>query len=188
MLEAFFPSNNSFKLHDFADSNWALCLDTRKSITIFCVLLGNSLLSWRLKKQNIVSHSSTVVEYQALTSLTCEIQCLSYLYANFRTNFSTPASLYCDSKYAIYLAHNPTFHEHNKYIELDFHVIQEKLQFKLVHLLLVPSNSQLVDILTKQLHASLFNSLLSKLGLLTIHTPTCGIDVNITKQVSYIIS
>ncbi|MCH79973.1 retrovirus-related Pol polyprotein from transposon TNT 1-94 [Trifolium medium] len=169
-----FSSSSSLKLHGFADSDWARCPDTRKSVTGYCVLLGNSLISWRSKKQNTVSRSSTEAEYRALASLTCEIQWLSYLFHDFNIQFSQPASLYCDSKSAIYLAHNPTFHERSKYIELDCHVIREKLQSKLIHLFPVPSSSQLADVFTKPLHSPSFCSLLSKLGLCNIHSPTCG--------------
>src|SRR3954463_6647633 len=103
-----FSSTSSLKLHRFLDSGWARCLDSRKSVTGFCVLLGDSLLSWRSKKQNTVSRSSTEAEYRALASLTCEIQWLRFLFDDFRIPFSEPASIYCDSKFAIYLAHNPT--------------------------------------------------------------------------------
>lgn len=170
----FFSSTSPLKLHGFADSDWARCPDTRKSVTGFCVLLGNSPISWCSKKQNTDSRSSTEAEYRALASLTCEVQWLSYLFADFQITFPTPASLYCDSKSAIYLAHNPTFHERNKHIELDCHVIREKLHSKLIHLLPVPSESQLADVFTKPLHAPLFNSFMSKLGLCSIHTPTYG--------------
>lgn len=130
-----------------------------KSVTGYCVLLGNSLISWRSNKQNVVSRFSTKAEYRALASLTCEILWLCYLFAFFHITFPDPASIYCDRKSAIYHTHNHTFHERSKHIELDCHVIRKKLTLKLVHLLPVPSSSQLAALLTKSLHFPLFRSL-----------------------------
>ena len=83
-----------------------------------------------------------------------------------------PAPVYCDSKSAIYLAHNPAFHERSKNIELDCHVIREKIQSKLLHLLPISTVDQLMDMFTKPLHSPALTSILSKFGLCSIHSPT----------------
>ena len=59
------------ELHAYSDANWAGDLTDRYSITGFCFLLGTSLVSWRSKKQDVVSHSSTKAEYRALADTTC---------------------------------------------------------------------------------------------------------------------
>lgn len=166
-----FSASSSLKLCGFADSDWARCSETRKSVTGFCVLLGSSLICWKSKKQNTVSRSSTEAEYRALASLSCELQWLQYLFHYFLIQFPQPASVYCDSKSAIYLAHNPTFHERSKHIELDCHVVREKILSKLLHLLPISTVAQLADVFTKSLHSPAFNSNLSKLGLCSIQSP-----------------
>ncbi|XP_061361892.1 uncharacterized mitochondrial protein AtMg00810-like [Gastrolobium bilobum] len=170
----FFPANNELLLSVFADSDWACCPDTRRSVTGFCMFLGSSLISWKSKKQTTVSRFSSKAEYRALAALTCEIQWLCYLLRDLQIPVLRPASVYCDNQSAIYLAHNPTFHERSKHIELDCHITREKIQAGLLHLLLVSSSMQLANVFTKALHPSPFNHLVSRLGFSDLHSPACG--------------
>lgn len=64
------------------------------------------------------------------------------------------------------------FRERSKHIELDCHVICEKLQSKLIYLVPVSTKSQLADAFTKPLHSPSLSSILSKLELYSIHSPT----------------
>ena len=167
-----FSASSSLTLCAFADSDWARCPTSRKSVTGFCVLLGSSLICWKSKKQNTVSRSSTEAEYRALASLTCELQWLQFLLQDLMIFLPQPASVYCDSKSAIYLAHNPAFHERSKHIELDCHVVREKINSKLIHLLPISTKDQLADAFTKPLHYPIFSSIMFKLGLCSLHSPT----------------
>ncbi|XP_050887419.1 uncharacterized mitochondrial protein AtMg00810-like [Lathyrus oleraceus] len=139
----FFSSNSKLQLFGFADSDWARCPDTRKSVTGYSVMLGSSLLCWKSKKQHTVSRSSTEAEYRALPSITYELQWLHFLFQDFLVQFEQPAFMFSDSKYAVYLAHNPTFHERSKHIVLDCYVIREYMNSKLIHLLPISTHNQL---------------------------------------------
>ncbi|RDX58626.1 hypothetical protein CR513_62046, partial [Mucuna pruriens] len=48
-----------------------------------------------------------------------------------------PISVYCDNKYFISIAQNPTFHKRTKHIKIDCHLVWDKLQADITHLLLV---------------------------------------------------
>nr|KYP71896.1 Copia protein [Cajanus cajan] len=150
------------------------CLDTRRSITGFSIYLGSSLISWKSQKQATVSRSSFEVEYQALANATCELQWLTYLLEDFGVSFLCPAFLYCDNQSTLHIAANPMFHERTKHIELDCHLVREKLHSGLLKLLPITSANQLANIYTKALPPSAFNFLQCKLGMYNIHSQLEG--------------
>ena len=69
----YFSASSSVHLKAFANSDWGACKDMRRSISGFCVFLGDSLISWKYKKKSFVSRSSTEAEYRVMANVTCEL-------------------------------------------------------------------------------------------------------------------
>lgn len=69
----FYYAASDIKLTAYSDADWASCPYSRQSITGYCMLLGDSLVSWRAKKQPTVSRSSSEAEYMAMADATCEL-------------------------------------------------------------------------------------------------------------------
>ncbi|XP_044497649.1 uncharacterized mitochondrial protein AtMg00810-like [Mangifera indica] len=67
------PRKKDLKVTAYCDSDWGTCLMTRRSLTGFCLKLGDSLISWKTKKQSTVSLSSAEAEYKAIAKTTCKI-------------------------------------------------------------------------------------------------------------------
>lgn len=136
-------------LRAFSDADYGGCLDTRRSTTGYCVFLGNSLLSWKSKKQETVSKSSTEAEYRAMSTTCSEVVWLRRLLADFGIHSSSPTPMYCDNESAVKIATNPIFHERTKHIEIDCHFVREKFNDGLISLPHVASRDQLADFFTK---------------------------------------
>ena len=119
----YFSSHSSLTLQAYSDADWAGDPIDRRSTIGYCFLLGDSLISWRSKKQTVVARSNTEVEYRAMTAITAELIWLRLLLQDLGVDCSTITKLHCDNRSAIQIAHNDVFHERTKHIEIDCHFI-----------------------------------------------------------------
>lgn len=140
-------------LTSYCDFDWASCPNTRRSVTGYTVKLGDSLISWKSKKQQTISRSSAEAKYRSLAALFAELVWLAGLLKELHVPITYPISVFTDSKSVIQIAENPVFHEQTKHIEIDCHFIREKVKSNFISPQYICTALQLADILTKGLGA-----------------------------------
>jgi hypothetical protein len=163
-------NNSSNEICSYSDANWAGSYD-RKSTTGFCTFIGENLVTWKNKKQNVVARSSVEMEYRVMTSTASELIWIKQLLRDMGLKVDKPIQIFYDNQVAQHIALNPIFHERTKHIEIDCHFIREKLQAKEIETPFVRSEDQLTDIFMKGLEPRPFNENTDKFELIDIYNP-----------------
>ncbi|XP_016195683.1 uncharacterized protein LOC107636703 [Arachis ipaensis] len=110
LIPSFFPPVD-LSLTAYSDSDWGACPDSHRSVSDYCYFLGQSLISWKSKKQTTMARSSVEAEYCALALATYEGLWLSYILRDSKLPLRSPIRLYRDNNFALHIAANPVFHE-----------------------------------------------------------------------------
>ncbi|GAV63819.1 hypothetical protein CFOL_v3_07337 [Cephalotus follicularis] len=166
------PKEVDYFQKTYSDADWAGCPVDRRSTSGYCIFLGGNLVSWKSKKQPVVSRSSAEAEYRAMANVTRELQWIHMLLTEIGFSATRPSTLHCDNKYAMHIASNSVFQERTKHIEVDCHYVREKVncgELKLVH---TRSEEQLADIFTKPLRSGRVSYICHQLGLYDMYAPT----------------
>nr|GEY89862.1 putative copia-type protein [Tanacetum cinerariifolium] len=118
----------------------------RRSTSGYFSLVGGNLVTWRSKKQNVVSLLSAEAEFRGIAKGLAEALWIRKLVSEieFPPRGSTQIM--------------------TKHVEVDRHFIKEKLEAGIIELPFVKSSDQLADLLTKAVGTDIFHKCLSKLN------------------------
>ena len=147
----------------YCDANWIGSPVGRRSISGYCVIIRDNLISWKSKKQDVAAMSSAEAEYRVMTLATCELIWLKQLLQELRFGKDKQMTLVCDNQAALHIASNLVFHERTKHIEVDNYFIQEKIALGCMNTSFVNSSDQLADIFTKCLRGPRIQYICNKL-------------------------
>ncbi|CAN6715703.1 unnamed protein product [Malus baccata var. baccata] len=151
-----YSATAAVSLNAFSDADWAVDLNTRRSVTGYVVFLGQNPISWQLKKQTSVSRSSTEAEYKALAHTAADITWVCHILKDLNVFLPHPPVIHCDNMFAISLSANPVFHSRIKHLDTNYHFVRERVQQGDLEVVYIPTDDQAADILTKGLHSPAF--------------------------------
>ncbi|KAG7536916.1 GAG-pre-integrase domain [Arabidopsis suecica] len=163
--------NKNTEIVGYCDADYAGDKNDRRSTTGYCTFIGGNLVTWRSKKQKVVSLSSAEAEYRAMRKLTTELMWLKALLKDFGIDTPQPITMHCDNQAAIHIATNSVFHERTKHIEVDCHKVREQIQLGVILPHYTESEEQLADIFTKGASTKVCEYIHQKLGLVDLTRP-----------------
>ncbi|KDR64930.1 hypothetical protein GALMADRAFT_82505 [Galerina marginata CBS 339.88] len=136
----------------------------RRSTQGYYFSLAGASIKWHSKTQTLVSTSSTMAEYMALSD--CARDCAWYKILFEELGQPIPyVPLYGDSHGAVFNAQNPVTQKGIKHIEIRYHYIREQIELGTIKIFVVPTAENTADMFTKNLGPMLFTKHRQALGL-----------------------
>ena len=162
----------SLSLAGFADSDYANCRDTSRSISGYCFSLGSGMISWSSKKQKHATDSSCYAEYIALHHANKETVFLRELLEGLGFPPDTSTPLKCDNDAARRLVGDQSNHVNVKHFCVKYHTTRDLVDEGIVHIVRIPSADNVADIFTKALARPTFINFRDLLGLKSPASPS----------------
>ena len=109
-----------WELTCFVDSDWSSDPINRKSISGWAIFIGNNLISWGSKQQNILATSSTEAEFVAISEVCKDIVFIIKILEFLDIKVELPVTVKVDNTGAIFIADNSvvkrTKRKHTRYL------------------------------------------------------------------------
>ncbi|GKE48366.1 hypothetical protein Tco_1479624, partial [Tanacetum coccineum] len=132
----------------YTDSDYAGASLDRKSTTGGCQFLGSRFISCKYKKQTIVANSTTEAEYVAASNCCGQVLLIQNQLLDYEYNFVN-TKIFIDNKSTICIVKNLVFHLKTKHIEIRHHFIIDSNEKKLIQMVKIHTDQNVVDFLTK---------------------------------------
>ncbi|GKC65019.1 hypothetical protein Tco_1097617, partial [Tanacetum coccineum] len=162
-LGLWYPRDSPFELEAFSDSDYAGASLDKKSTTGGCQFLSRRLISWQCKKQTIVANSTTEAEYDGAAHCCGQVLWIQNQMMDYGFNFMN-TKIHIDNESTICVVKNPVHHSRTKHIEIRHHFIRDCYEKRLIDVLKIHTDLNVVDLLTKGFEVTRFNFLVDKHG------------------------
>ncbi|XP_057982225.1 secreted RxLR effector protein 161-like [Malania oleifera] len=152
----------------YSDSDFAGCVDTRKSTFGYVYLLAGGAISWKSVKQSIIATSTMEAEFVACVEATVQANWLQNFISGLGIVDSIAKSLkiYCDNSATIFFSKNDKYSKGVKHMELKYFVVKEDVQKQKVSIEHISTDCMIADPLMKGLPPKTFIGHVEKMGII----------------------
>ena len=135
----------------FSDSDYAGCIDDKKSTSGYIFMMAEGAVSWKSVKQTLTTSSTMEAEYVACYEATCHVIWLQNFISALEVvpSISRSLKLLCDNFATVSFSRNTRSTSRSKHIDVKFFFFKEKVAKSLISIEHMPTTSMLVDPRTK---------------------------------------
>ncbi|RVX07895.1 Retrovirus-related Pol polyprotein from transposon TNT 1-94 [Vitis vinifera] len=154
----------------YSDSDFAGCLDSRRSTSGYIFMLAGGAVSWKSVKQTLIASSTMEAEFIAcyeasnhgiwLRNFVTQLQIVDGIEKPLRIN--------CDNKATELYSKNNRSSSKSKHIDIKFLVVKEKVQSLQVSIEHISTNFMIADPLTKGLPPKVYHEHVAHMGVVHI--------------------
>ena len=134
----------------YSDSDYAGCVDSRKSTFGYLFLLAGGAISWKSGKQSVIATSTMEAEFVACFEATIHALWLRNFISGLRIvdTIAKPLRIYCDNSAAVFFSKNDKYSKGAKHMELKYLSVKEEVQKQRVSFEHIRTDMMVADPLT----------------------------------------
>ncbi|GLI71167.1 hypothetical protein VaNZ11_016269 [Volvox africanus] len=151
-------------LHGYCDSDYAGCVDTRRSTTGYVFLLTGGAVGWASRLQATVATSTAEAEYMASGAATKEALWFRHLARDLKLRVPC-VPIQCDNQAALKMSSNLITTPRSKHIDVLYHFVREHAARGEVKFLYCKSEDMVADVFTKPLPFPNFSKFVRAMGV-----------------------
>ena len=140
-------------LWGWVDSDWAADLDSRRSHTGYVLMLTGGAISWKSRRQDCVSLSTSEAEYVAASQCGQEVLYLREILRDFGFVQTIPTEVYEDNLACVAMSENPVRRKFSRHIDIRYYFVRDLVAHGVMKLVPLRTHNMVADQLTKSLPA-----------------------------------
>ena len=116
----------------YSDTDFAGCVDSRKSTSGYIFIMAGGAVSWRSVKQTLIATSTMEAEFVSCFEATTQGVWLKSFITGLRVmdSISRPLRIFCDNSAAVFLVKNNKSGSRSKHIDIKYLAIREHVKEK----------------------------------------------------------
>jgi hypothetical protein len=135
----------------WVDSDWAGDTDTRRSHTVYIIMMNGGPISWKSRHQDSVALSTSEAEYMTVSEVGKEILYLCAILHDVGYAQTASTNIYEDDLACITMSTNPVRRKSSRHIDIHVHFCREHYAAGVMKLIPLRTHLIVTDALTKSL-------------------------------------